>query len=254
MTELTEQQLARLAKLGQRNRTELATGAPPAPVAAPWSPPVGPPATAAPLRTMSTTGQVPVVDERTSVWLFGNRRRHVASAGRILATGLATSGFLATIASLATADARAAESQQADASPSTTLVETIHRVLYVDEYGNPIAPPTTLAPSDSSAVTTVAAAESTVAPTAAVDPLAPTTTTGSVLPVVTPAATTPPAVSTKPASGPAPAPVATPAPAPVATPAPAPVATPAPAPVATPAPAPPPTAAPAPPPCKGSGC
>ncbi len=84
------------------------------------------------------TAAVPVVDRHTSVRLFGSRRTHVAAAGRILATGLATSGFLATIASLATADARQLEAKQADAAPPTTLLETIHRVVYVDEFGNPI--------------------------------------------------------------------------------------------------------------------
>src|SRR5207344_2370092 len=104
------------------------------------------------------------------VWLFGNRRRHVAAAGRILATGLATSGFLATIASLATADARSLEAGQADAAPTTTVVETIHRVIYVDEFGNRIAAPTTLAPLDST--TTSTAVEAAFDPAAVVDPAA----------------------------------------------------------------------------------
>ena len=116
---------------------------------------------------------MPVVDRHTSVRLFGSRRRHVAAAGRILATGLATSGFLGTIASLATADARSLESkQQADAATPTTLVETIHRVVYVDEFGNPIAPPTTLAPLDATTTTLAAVVD----PLAPIDPLATTTT------------------------------------------------------------------------------
>ena len=178
MTELNEQQLARLAKLGKRNpsasaATPAANVAPAAnvqqaatpPVAThsaaahspsqvPWSPPAGPAATASSAAATATaakvvidpnsTSAIPIIDRHTNVSTIGSRRRHVAAAGRILATGLATSGFLATIASLATADARAAESKQADAAPPTTLLETIHRVVYVDEFGNPIAPPTTL--------------------------------------------------------------------------------------------------------------
>ena len=85
---------------------------------------------------------LPVVDRHTSVRLFGSRRRHVAAAGRILATGLATSGFLATIASLAIADARQRR-LEADAGRRRDAyrrsADTVHRVVYVDEAGNPIA-------------------------------------------------------------------------------------------------------------------
>ncbi len=155
---LNEQQLARLARLGKRGSTAAASSgavlptaaaavATPPPASMRWNPPVGPPAADTHIVIEpAATATVPVVDRHTSVRLFGSRRRHVAAAGRILATGLATSGFLATIASLATADARALEAEQADAAPPTTLLETIHRVVYVDEFGNPIAPPTTLSP------------------------------------------------------------------------------------------------------------
>ncbi|MEY2446421.1 MAG: hypothetical protein QOE00_3001, partial [Ilumatobacteraceae bacterium] len=149
--DVNAQQAARLAKLGQRNPSSKAAAQPAAahraPLhadgGAPWSPPAGPPATAAAAASAAkiiiepgSTSQVPVIDKHTSISLFGSRRRHVAAAGRILATGLATSGFLATIASLATADARAEESKQADVAPPTTMLETIHRVVYVDEFGN----------------------------------------------------------------------------------------------------------------------
>ena len=183
MSELNEQQLARLAKLGKRSGVSttppaaqptvnpaLAAPLGLASTQAPWSPPSGTPATATAASVVppiiviqpTDTTTVPVVDRQTSVRLFGSRRRHVAAAGRILATGLATSGFLATIASLATADARELEAKQADAAPPTTLVETIHRVVYVDEFGNPIAPPTTLSPLDTAAATTTTVPQSSI--------------------------------------------------------------------------------------------
>jgi hypothetical protein len=264
-TDLNDQQRARLARLNKRGGSS--TSAPAAadvaavPNAAPaipavWDPPAGPPGVAAPIVVQPAAAAiVPVVDRHTSIRLFGNRRRHVAAAGRILATGLATSGFLATIASLATADARELETKQADAATPTTAVETIHRVVYVDEYGNPIAPPTTLAPLGAAATPTTVAAV--VDPLATVDPTAPTTTTGAGPVAAAPAAATaaPGSPSPSPAPAPAPATPAAPTPAaaapdPVAAPDPAPAPTPAPA----PAPAPTPTPAPAPPACQGSGC
>ena len=258
MTELNEQQLARLARLGTRNpHPSPTTAARPAP----WGPPSGRPVTATPLaaaRSTQPTRRPPVTEQPTSVWLFGSRHRHVAAAGRILATGLATSGFLATIASIANADAQALEAKQADAPPPTTALQTIHRVLYVDEFGNPIAAPTSTSPLDTTttAVTTTIAATTTVVdPTATVATVAPLVPPES--PAPTPAATKPkaPSATAAPAAAappppPAPEPAPTPAPAPAPTPAPAPPPTPAP----TAAPAPAPTPAPAPPACQGSQC
>jgi hypothetical protein len=231
-TELSEEQLARLAKLAQRNPS--------------------------------------VVDRHATVRLFGHRRRHVAAAGRILATGLATSGFLATIASLATADARALEARQADAETPPNVVHMIHRVVHVDEFGSPLATPTTLAGLLEAAATTTIAA---VVPSAVVDAVAPSATTGAVTPATaTPAAAPHPATAPRtpapsggapptPASA-APLPEAVPEPAPAPAPPTAPAPTPEPAPTpstspsAAPAPAPEPTPAPAPvpPPCEGSAC
>jgi hypothetical protein len=236
----------------------------------PWAPPVGPPAGDIASASIAIAAEptirahVQAVDGRTSVWLFGSRRRHVAAAGRIIATGLATSGFLATIASLATADARAADSQQGESTTPTTVLETVHRVVYVDEFGNSIAPPTTPEPVDTSAIPNVTAPD----PTTVVDPPAASTTVVPATPAVAPTTATPPASSTKPAAtptakGPAPsatpAPTTTPAPAATAAPAPpspdpTPAAEPAPTPAPTTAPAPVPVTAPTPPPCRGSGC
>ncbi|MEP7047067.1 MAG: hypothetical protein ABI949_10320, partial [Ilumatobacteraceae bacterium] len=219
-SDLTDLQLARVAKLGKRNPSGAAatSGAArsaatvQAPVGSAWSPPVGGPGPAPAITVEpAAAAMVAVVDRQTSVRLFGGRRRHVAAAGRILATGLATSGFLATIASLATADARQLEAKQADAAPPTTLLETIHRVVYVDEFGNPIAPPTTLAALDPTAATTTIAAV--VDANAIVDPLAPTTTLAAAVTPLDAATASVPAIGGTSTPGPAPAPGA-PAPAP----------------------------------------
>jgi len=268
-TELNEQQLARLAKLGNRKSAAARPVPPPPTPAATWGPPAGPVA--------QGVAATPPVDRHTSVRLFGNRRRHAAAAGRILATGLATSGFLATIASFATVDAHSLESQQADpAATPTSLVETIHRVTYVDEFGNPIAPPTTVAAPADPIATTLGDPTAVIDPNAVADPLAPTTVPGAA-PAAAPAApavaapsngaATPapvaaqvPAAAPAPVAAPAPAvapdPTAAPAPTPAPAPAPAPDPTPAPAPAPPPAPTPTPAPAPAPAPpvCQGSGC
>ncbi len=144
--QLNEQQQARLARLGKRVGTAAATPAaqPAAAVVAAspalpgnsmtlWSPPAGPPGVAAQIIVQpAATATVPAVDRHTSIRLFGTRRRHVAAAGRILATGLATSGFLATIAGLATADAReiaieAGRRGDADHCPRDHPSRPVHR-------------------------------------------------------------------------------------------------------------------------------
>jgi hypothetical protein len=264
-TEPTAEQRARLAELGQRNRSASPSVDAIALASTPWSPPAGPPVTAGQIVfEPATAANTSVVDRHTSVRLFGNRRRHVAAAGRILATGLATSGFLATIASLAVADARKAEANQADAATPTTTDGTVHRVVYVDESGNPTAPPTTVAHVATTIATALESPTSTTIGTVA--PLASTPATTAAPPAPVPAAAPTPAPSPDPEAAPAPAPVPalepapTVAPAPTAAPTPAP--TPAPAPAPTPAPDPTPTVppttaptpAPAPPPCQGSGC
>lgn len=269
-TEPTPEQLARLAKLGRRNRSAGPSVGAVAPQTQ-WSPPTGPPMTVDHIvfepATAATTS---VVDRHTSVRLFGSRRRHVAAAGRILATGLATSGFLATIASLAVADARKAEANQAEAAAPTTIDGAVHRVVVVDESGNPTAPTTTVAPvapvatspTTASTATTIATEPPTSPTTGTVAPVASTPATKSAPAAQAPAAAPTPAPSPAPQAAPEPAsaPASTTAPtvAPAPTAAPAPAATPAPAPAPASAPDPPPTTAPAPapepPPCQGSGC
>jgi hypothetical protein len=266
-TEPTAEQRARLAKLGQRNSSASPSVDAIGRASTPWGPPAGPPVTVGQIVFDSATTAT-VVDRHTSVRLFGSRRRHVAAAGRILATGLATSGFLATMASLAIADARTAEANQADAATPTTADGTVHRVVHVDESGNPTLPPTTVAQVATSAAAPIATVvvesptattESTVAPSASppATKAVPATPVPAAAPKPAPEAAPEPAPAVEPASTVGPAPTAAPAPAP--TPAPAPATTPAPVPTPTapPATAPPTTApapAPAPPPCQGSGC
>ena len=182
----------------------------------------------------------------------------------MLATGLATSGFLGTITAMAQSDIHKDQNDAATPTPSSVVVKTIQRITYVDENGNPVAPPSSLpggtVPGVVDSVPVVPTATTLVG-----TPLAPGTpvTTAPGTPVApgtpTPVSTAPkpgaPApVTTKPG---APAPATTQGPAPVTTKAPTPVTTQAPAPATTkpPAttqpPAPPTTKAPA---CTGSKC
>jgi hypothetical protein len=185
-------------------------------------------------------GEVPVVDKRTNLKVTKSRRRHAAAAGRVLATGLATSGFFGTITALAQADAHPAATAPDAATPG---VKTIERTIYVDENGNPVAPPSSSLPGVADPATTAAAATLppgvTLAPGATLAP-APAPVAGA--PVVAPKPGAAPTPTTAPKGAPAPAP----APAPTPGPAPAPAPAPAPGPAPAPAPAPTPTTAPAP--------
>ena len=196
------------------------------------------------VRATSAVPVVSVVDRTTNLPVTKSRRRHAAAAGRVIATGLATSGFLGTITALAQADHQATDESNSPSPDSSVVVRTVERTIYVDENGNPVAPPSSIA----------AAVDSTLATVPGVTlPLDTTTLPGAPAPtvLVVPGAPTP-----APAPAPAPAPSgggtkSTPAPAPATT---------APAPVTTAAPPPPPppttvkattTTAPA---CTGSKC
>ena len=81
------------------------------------------------------------------------RRRHPAAAGRVLSLGLSSSAFLAMVAAFAahpvTWTAPKATSSSAAAGPRNAgpagrprvVVKNVHHVLYVDQYGRPIASP-----------------------------------------------------------------------------------------------------------------
>ena len=98
-------------------------------------------------------------DAHTDVPVLPSGRRHTAAAAKIVTTGLATSGFLGTVGMLAVHGAAPAQSttpaQVQPATPSTVIVvDTVHRTVYVDEFGNPVTPPaapTALAADSSSA-------------------------------------------------------------------------------------------------------
>ena len=194
------------------------------------------------------------------------RRRHPAVAGRIIATGVGSTAFFGSVAGIAAhppkwanatagtteaAQPATGESDAATAPPSTTMVlERVARTFYVDQAGNPVAPP------GSTTATAVPAAQTNSMPrvaAAAVGVLAPAGEPASGVPrSANAAAPAPAAPAPAPAPG-APAPTLTPTPAPGA-PAPAPAPTPtAPPTTAAPAPKPttPPTTVPA---CKTSKC
>ena len=115
--QLDPEQAARLARLGQRR-------APQAPAA--------------------PADEAPVIDKHTNVAVTRTKRRHAAAAGRVLATGLATSGFLGTITAMAQSDIHKDQNDAATPTPSSVVVKTIQRITYVDENGNPVAPPSSL--------------------------------------------------------------------------------------------------------------
>jgi hypothetical protein len=225
---------------------------------------------------------VKVVDKLTNLKVTKNRRRHAAAAGRVLATGLATSGFFGTITALAQADQHPEKSAD-PATDGNVVVKTVERTIYVDEFGNPVDPPVSTLPAtplvtDTTVVGAVVDPNTTVplstvagqvlpvtpaapvpgAPVAA--PVPGATTKPGAAPVTTARAGTPAAAAPTPVPGaaaPAPAAPAPAAPTPAAptpaaptpaAPTPAPTPAPAPAPVVTQPPAPAPTPAPAPPP------
>ena len=218
-----------------------------------------------------------------------SRRRHPASAAKVLTTGLATSGFLGTVGLLAAhgqAPSTAAPTPAAQSATDPTpivVTDTVHRTVFVDEFGNPVTPPAapaalTATPPPSSDVAASgpsggvrrsvqeSAAPSVAGPTSpmVLDPTVPAApvdaAAGSIVPSTTGVATrtTHPASNTVATNPAAPAPVEVPNPAPTtgtsavdpattaAPAATAPPATTAPAPVVTEAPttAPPVTAPP----------
>ena len=113
-------------------------------VAAAWDPPQAGSAVA--------TAMQPIVDWHTNVNVVRSGSRHTALAAKFVTTGLAASGFLGAVGSLAMDGAAASEAAAAlpgpnQSPPSTVVVlETVHNVVYVDEFGNPVAPPITTVP------------------------------------------------------------------------------------------------------------
>ena len=182
-----------------------------------------------------------------------------ATASRIIATGVGSTAFFGSVAAIAanppmwadttTADVTEAaqpvsgESYTATAPPSTTMVlERVARTFYVDQAGNPVAPPnstttTAVPPAQTNSMRRVAAAVGLLAPAGEPAPGVPRSTNASA--AVAPAAGAP--APAAPAPAPAPAPAA-PAPTPTAPPI---TAAPAPKPTT------PPTTVPA---CKTSKC
>lgn len=154
MSQLTEEQARRLEKLNSRRPTASRPASPVATssgatrsqagVAAAWDPPQAGSAVA--------TAMQPIVDWHTNVNVVRSGSRHTALAAKFVTTGLAASGFLGAVGSLAMDGAAASEAAAAlpgpnQSPPSTVVVlETVHNVVYVDEFGNPVAPPTTTVP------------------------------------------------------------------------------------------------------------
>jgi hypothetical protein len=80
-------------------------------------------------------------------------RRRPAVAAKVVATGLAASGFAGPVGYLASREARPtqaapmpttiapATTAAGQAAPSVIVTDTRHRTVYVDEFGNPVAPP-----------------------------------------------------------------------------------------------------------------
>ena len=200
-----------------------------------------------------------------------SRRRHPAVAGCIIATGVGSTAFFGSVAGIAahpptwanatagTAEAAqpaTGESDAATAPPSTSMVlERVARTFYVDQAGNPVAPP------GSTTTTAVPAAQTNSMPRAAAAAVGVLAAAGepasgvprsanSAAPAPAAPAPAPTPASGAPANAPgAPAPTPTPA---LGAPAPAPTPT-APPTTAAPAPKPttPPTTVPA---CKTSKC
>jgi len=224
------------------------------------------------------------------------RRRHPATVAKVITTGVATSGFLGTIGLLAahsqTPPSAAAAPIASDPATSTEIVtDTVHRTVYVDEFGKPVEPPN---PAPEAATGSAGSAGSLLHSTATQSTAAmvvPSTTDMTVAtdaqpvgepPVTNSAAQSPPTtarrpMATSPAAPPAdsevpaattadaaasnaPAATSPPATAPpvtepptTAAPVTAPATTAPPPPPTTAAPAPPATA-PSPPPCQGTQC
>ena len=209
----------------------------------------------------TATAEVPLIDKHTNLAVTRNRRRHAAAAGRVIATGLATSGFFGTITALAQSDAHH-DAASTSAPDSSVVVRTVEKTIYVDENGNPVAPPSsvpgTVDPA-STAPGSIAAAVPGAAPVpVAAAPGAPAPKPGTPAPTPTPPPVTHPKAGAAPA--PTPAPTTTPTPTPTTTPTTttAPTTAPPPAPVTTqPPPAttqPPAPTTTKPPACTGSKC
>ncbi len=179
------------------------------------------------------------------VRLGRTRRRHPAMASRIIATGVSGTAFFGSVAGIAanpptwspksatSAASATANDATTTAVPTSIVIEHVARTFYVDQAGNPVAPPTsTSAPVAAAAVPdTVAAARKAVGTAPAGAVAAPPTSV---------ARAAAPSVTTAPAPGGAPATTAAPT-APTPTAPPAPVST---APPTTAAPAPKPTTPP----------
>ncbi|TPW11822.1 MAG: hypothetical protein FD127_3004, partial [Acidimicrobiaceae bacterium] len=134
---MENEQADRVAQLAQR-RSAAAGGA-----KKPTTQRASTSAHAASAHTSPTTEEITVIDRQTNVAVTSSaRRRHAAAAGRVLATGLATSGCLATVGALARAEAPPETAFAGSETPSTVVeLETVQRVVYVDEFGNPVAAP-----------------------------------------------------------------------------------------------------------------
>jgi hypothetical protein len=105
------------------------------------------------------------------------RRRHPAARSRAVAAGVSGVGFLAIVANLAASTPRSAASANNDASETTlvavedteptpssisVVVETVHRVTELDEYGD--ESPSTTGPSTTGPSKTRPTVASTIAP------------------------------------------------------------------------------------------
>jgi hypothetical protein len=146
-------------------------------------------------------GGVPAPGPRAAA---GNRRRRAAPAGRVLAAGLSATAFFGGVAALgaatkasSTGDAGTAAWSTGDpgATPSPTtpvsttvpvpatvvVVEEVHHPVYVDQHGNPIGGPSTVAATGARKTSRGSPSTVSSAPTAAPAPAAPA-----------PVATTPP--------------------------------------------------------------
>jgi hypothetical protein len=236
MTEPTpdlDERLARLAARKTSARTPTATG------------------TSAPAAASASVTAVPSAATPTR-----SRRRHPAAAARILSVGLSSSAFFSIIGAFGEQNATHASNTagalvslpaaSATRAPvRTTVVEkVVHHVLYVDQYGRPIPPPTV--PAAGAAVPTGNRPATGSGQSRSSAPV--WNNPGAGTPAVAPPPTPTPA-GAPPVAGPAPTPPAvTPHPTTPPSPSPAPKPTPPPPTVVTTPPPPPPPA------CSGTKC
>lgn len=173
MSDIDEEQALRLARLAKRRSPTAARETPASrSTGIDWSPPS--PVIVAEVAT--------VRDAHTDVRVVPSTRRHPAAVAKVVTTGLATTGFLGVIAALAI-DGRAAadsasivagEGSPTDSQSTIVVLETIHRVVYVDEFGNPLPDPSAVA-SSTTAGAVVAGVPTTIGAVTAATALSPST-------------------------------------------------------------------------------